>query len=272
MMTSTRILFLLSLPLFLLGSNGLAQTPISADSPATEARLASQVYRWADLPVEEKTSGERRQILKGSTTHLKSFEIHATTLLPHLAPHPPHVHAEEEELLIIKEGQVEVQIGAERTILGPGSVALILPGEEHGFQNVGDSPASYYVLKYQSHAPMNAERGAAAGSSFVVDWEEIAVREHSKGSRRDFYDRATVMTENFEMHVTQLNENTQSHPPHTHVVEEIILMVEGDVEMHIDGKTPTATAGDLIFLDSQVPHAPTNIGKGRCLYFAFQWR
>lgn len=80
------------------------------------------------------------------------------------------------------------------------------------------------------------------------------------------------MCEDFEMHVTNLNENTSSHAPHTHVVEEIILLVTGNVSMHIDGLEHPAAKGDLAFLDSNIPHAGTNIGTDQCIYFAFQWK
>ena len=234
--------------------------------------LESKVNSWASLEVEKKSTGERRQIFEGSTTHLAKLEIHVTTLNPGLMPHDAHSHADEEELLIIKEGQVEVTIEGKSKVMGPGSIALMLPGDMHGFRNAGSEKASYYVMKYKSKAPMDLERGKREGGSFMVDWQDVDYREHDKGGRRDMFDRPTAMCEDFEMHITNLNEQTQSHPPHTHDVEEIILMIKGDIEMHIDGKTPPATQGDLIFLDSQIPHAPTNIGKGQCMYFAFQWK
>lgn len=237
-----------------------------------ETKLDSKVHIWSELPVESKKTGERRHILKGSTTHLHAFEIHATTLDPNLAPHPGHVHENQEEMVIVKEGDLEVTIEGKKDTLGPGSIALILPRDFHAFHNASGKSTTYYVLKYTSKYPMNLERGQQAGGSFVVHWEELAFREHGKGGRRDFFDRPTAMADDFEMHVTNLNENTESHPPHTHDVEEIILMIKGDISMHIDGKTHAATTGDLVFLDSQVPHAPTNIGEGQCIYFAFQWK
>ncbi|MCB0843474.1 MAG: cupin domain-containing protein [Bacteroidetes bacterium] len=251
------------------------QKVVVIQKPGDRAELItvdSKVYAWAALPVEEKETGPRRQILDGGTTHLERLEIHATTLKANLAPHPPHVHDDEEELLIVKQGQVEVDIEGKKTVLGPGSIALIMPGDNHGFHNAGDEEASYYVIKYRSRNGADHERGKESGGSFTVNWDSVEFREHDKGARADFFNRPTTMCENFEMHVTQLKENTASHDPHTHDVEEIILMIQGEIEMHIDGETPKAVIGDLVFLDSQVPHAPTNIGKGRAIYFAFQWK
>jgi (S)-ureidoglycine aminohydrolase len=248
---------------------------VSAQEPTTISsltKIASRVYVWDGLPVEEKETGQTRPILAGSTTHLEYFEIHATTLKPNMDPQPAHVHDDLEELIIVKEGVVAITIENDRKVLGPGSVALILPGDKHGVENDEDAPATYYILKYQSKLPMDLERGKKAGGSFMVDWNEVEYREHDKGGRRDFFDRPTAMCKDFEMHVTNLNEKTNSHTPHTHTVEEIILTVRGDVEMHIDGGEQKATKGDLAFVDSNIPHAATNIGAGQCVYFAFQWK
>ena len=262
-----KYLHLLTLGILLnVGVQGLSQE--SKD----QNRLASEVHQWSQLEVETTETGKRRQILSGSTTHLASFKIHASTLNPRVEQLSDQVHSEGELLVIVKEGLLGITIEGKSEVLGPGSVALILPGDRHGFYNPRDQAVSYYVLTYSSHTPMNIERGKNEGGSFVVKWEEVAYKEHSKGGRRDFFDHPTAMAEDFEMHVTNLNEETQSHPPHTHEVEEIILMVQGHIEMHIDGKTYPAAEGDLIFLDSEVSHAPTNIGEGQCIYFAFQWK
>lgn len=232
-----------------------------------QSALPSMIYSWSDLD-----KGAEQVLLVGNTTHLKRLEIKAIRLVSKKKPKHERVHAGEEELIIVKEGQLKIRMGTTKSILGPGSVALILPGDKHKLSPAGNGPAVFYSMKYQSKKPMSVERGKKAGGSFVVHWEEVAYREHNKGGRRDFFDRPTAMSEDFEMHVTNLNETVQSHAPHTHEVEEIILMIQGNIEMHIDGATPKAGVGDFAFVDSLVPHAPTNIGKGQAIYFAFQWK
>jgi (S)-ureidoglycine aminohydrolase len=49
------------------------------------------------------------------------------------------------------------------------------------------------------------------------------------------------------------------------------LIISGEASMQIGEEHKKASAGDLIFLGSQVPHALTNVGKGTVEYFAFQW-
>lgn len=232
--------------------------------------LVSKVYAWNEATVTKKTTTEQRVLLDGTTTDFSHLKVHATTLQPHQAPHPAHKH-DDEELIIIKEGELTVTIAGKTKTLGPGSIAMMLPGDEHGFENKGDVPATYYVMCYTSKAPADAARGQQAGGSFWIDWKEVPFKPHDKGGIRRMFDRATTMTKRFEMHVTTLNEGLWSHPPHTHRAAEFLLVVEGKTQESIQDKLHVATVGDLIFLESNVPHALQNIGKGNSMYFAFQF-
>jgi len=234
--------------------------------------LLSGVYYWNKLePIKEDTR-VRRQVLDGKSFALNNLEIHTSTLEPGKAPHPPHVHADQEELMIVKEGQVKITIGRTSKILGPGSIAFAMPGDEHGIENAGNTQATYYILKYKGKLPMNLERAKQAGGSFMLDWNDLKTSNTGKGFRRDFFNRATSQLAQFEMHTTALNADSVSHAPHTHVQEEILIILRGNVTMHIDGKLVPASPGDVVFLSSLIPHALLNTGKEQCEYFAFQWR
>ena len=210
--------------------------------------------------------------MEGTTTSLSHFEVHSTTLEPGKAPHPPHVHDDMEELIIVKEGQVKITIRGISKIIGPGSIAFAMPGDEHGIENTGTTQATYYILKYKSKLPMNNERAKQNGGSFMLDWNDLVFRKTEKGGRRDFFNRPTSQLEKFEMHTTALNPGFDSHAPHTHKEEEIILLLKGNVEMYIAGNLYKAAPGDVIFLSSGVSHALKNTGSEQCEYFAFQWR
>ena len=233
--------------------------------------LEPKVYSWNKLEAIKEDTRVRRQILDGSTTSLINFEVHASTLEPGKAPHPPHTHVDQEELMIAKEGTVKITINGTSKILGPGSIAFAMPGDEHGIENAGNTQATYLILKYKGKKPDN-ERGNQAGGSFMIDWNELQPKNTGKGYRKDFFNRATSQLAQFEMHTTALNADSAIHAPHTHVQEEIIFIIRGHVNMHIDGKLYPASAGDLVFLPSLIPHALLNTGKEQCEYFAFQWR
>jgi quercetin dioxygenase-like cupin family protein len=109
------------------------------------APLPSRFYRYEDLPVRANGENRSRAVLNGKTHTGYGIEMHETELAPGLAPHPPHKHVHE-ELLIVREGTMEVTILKETKTLGPGSVAYIASNEEHGWRNVGTSRARYFVV------------------------------------------------------------------------------------------------------------------------------
>ena len=113
----------------------------AAQTPA----LPSKTYDFDDLPVRNNGANKSRAVLGGRTHGGFPVDMHITELAPSLAPHPPHHHAHE-EMIMIREGTLEVTISGKSTKLGPGSVAYVASNEEHGWQNVGTTRAQYFVL------------------------------------------------------------------------------------------------------------------------------
>jgi (S)-ureidoglycine aminohydrolase len=243
----------------------------SFSSLAQNDTVVSRVYQWQNLKAEKKESFETRRIANGAGAVLAYMDWSMITVDPGKSPHALHKH-DEEELLIIINGELKVTIKDSSKVLGPGSVALFIPGDEHMFLNTGTTKTSFYVLKYKSKAAVDIERAKKAGGSFVVDWNSIEFKPHGRGGIRNFFERPTAMLERFEMHVTTLNEGIKSHDPHTHSAEEIVLLVNGNTEMQIAQSHQKANAGDLIYLSSNILHAIENIGKEPSTYFAFQWQ
>jgi (S)-ureidoglycine aminohydrolase len=246
-------------------TTAVAQTESSINKP-----VQSDVYAWKNLQVEKLENAERRRILNGSGPVMSKVEIHASTIDPGKGPRPGNKH-EEEVLVIIKEGKVKIRIDEKFKVLGPGSVAFAIPGAELAVENVGDTKASYYIIKYKRKDSVNLQRAVSAGGSFFVDWNDVKFNPHDKGGIRRFFDRPTAMIKRFEMHVTTLNTGMKSHDPHMHRAEEIILMVEGLGEMQIGEKIRKCEPGDLIFLGSNVLHAIKNDDTKPIVYFAFQF-
>jgi (S)-ureidoglycine aminohydrolase len=253
----TTIFILLSIAMFIV------------NKPNTQ--VPSAVYSWNNFKVKKQETRESRQIFEGHTTHLEYFESHATTLFPGEMPHGSHTHSDDDELILVREGTIKITTEKTSKVLGPGGIALILPGEEHGLENIGDEKATYYIMKFRSKKPMDILRSNEAGGSIFVDRSELEFIGKENKGRWNYFDRPTASCSDFEMHATQLQARVMSHPPHTHETEEILLMLQGDAIMHIDGVDYQTSAGDVIFLDSMVPHGITNAGDTPCEYFAFQW-
>jgi (S)-ureidoglycine aminohydrolase len=249
-----------------------SDTLTNPHAPNPGDTLTARVCHWNSLETKKDSSRDRKEILEGRTPDLSMLEIHASTLGPGMAPHPPHTHSDMEELLIVKAGTLRATINGVASLLGPGSIALALPGDEHGFVNAGTTNATYYVLKFQTGSMLNTQRGRASGGSFTINWDTLAIQPTDRGEKREVFDRSTALFKRLELHATTLNPGRVSHAPHTHKQEEIILLRSGNVEMQIGDKFYPASAGDLVFLSSGILHALRNTGSGPCQYFALQWQ
>ena len=129
----------LLLPALLAAADGKAQTP-AAQTPA----LPSKTFRFEDLPV--RGNGPRtRAVLDGKTHKGFAVEMHETELAPGQAPHAAH-HHEHVEMMLVREGTMEVMISGKTSQVGPGGLAYVASNEEHGWRNVGTTTAHYFVI------------------------------------------------------------------------------------------------------------------------------
>ena len=111
--------------------------------------LGSRVFDWNDLTAQPNKTGSTRKVVQQATATLDELEIHITTLNPGETPHAPHKHPDE-ELLIVKEGTVESLVNGELKRVGAGSVIFQAANQLHAIRNVGTTPATYHVIKWNS--------------------------------------------------------------------------------------------------------------------------
>lgn len=111
--------------------------------------MGSSVFDWNKIPIVQTKTGSSRQFFRAPTATLDELECHVTTLNPGESPHPPHKHPDE-ELIIVKEGTVEALVNGEKQRVGPGSVIFQASNQLHGLKNVGDGPATYHVIRWNS--------------------------------------------------------------------------------------------------------------------------
>ena len=127
----------------------LAVALLAVAASAQAPVLHSTTFTWEEIQSKPAPNGRSRSLFRSATATLDELEIHVTTLPPGQASHAPHTHPEE-EVIIIKEGSVEVfQAGATR-LVGPGAVLFMASQEPHAVKNVGDTPATYHVMQWFS--------------------------------------------------------------------------------------------------------------------------
>ena len=113
--------------------------------------MGSAVFDWNAIPAKATDVGSVRSFFKARTATLDELEVHVTTLNPGKSPHPPHRHPNE-EMVIIKQGTVEVLVNGEWKRVGPGSVIFNASNQLHSLRNVGADQAIYHVINWKTAA------------------------------------------------------------------------------------------------------------------------
>jgi len=117
-----------------------------AEAAAVKGTMGSSIFDWNQLAVAKTETGERRELFNSRTTTCGSLRCHVTTLNAKGIPHAPHRHPDE-EIIVVKEGTIEATVNGVATTAGPGSICFFASNDEHGLKNVGDGPATYYVIR-----------------------------------------------------------------------------------------------------------------------------
>jgi quercetin dioxygenase-like cupin family protein len=108
-------------------------------------------------------------------------------------------------------------------------------------------------------------------SSAVVTWEEIQAKPSPTGRARQVFRSRTATLDELELHVTTLPAGQESHPPHKHADEEIIIIKEGTVEAVQNGAVRRLGPGGVIFEASNELHGLKNVGSGPAVYHVIRW-
>ncbi|MGP8248161.1 MAG: cupin domain-containing protein [Bryobacteraceae bacterium] len=129
------------------------QTTNAKKAEAALSVLVSKAYEFDDLPVRRSANGTTtsRPVFNGVTGRGQHLTMHISELAPGEAPHPP-ARQPHEEVIVIREGTLEVTLNGQTSRLGPGSVIFSAFNDLNGWKNVGTTPAQYYVLSLEEHS------------------------------------------------------------------------------------------------------------------------
>src|SRR5215469_15178420 len=133
--------------LAVLSGMGLAAKPEKAgDSQSRNVLSRSRTFPYEHLPITElPNGGTMRRVVSSFLATGEFVEVHESMLPPGKMPHPPHRHRNS-EILFIREGKLEFLNEGRPEPVGPGGVVFIASNVLHGLKNVGDTPATYFVI------------------------------------------------------------------------------------------------------------------------------
>ena len=134
-----------SIAFAIIGFNLMAQT--NSPAPASPDKLTSAVYNWEKMKPTVVTNGVRRALFDGPTATVDKLHCHITTLKPGEVSSAPHLHLQE-EIIIVKEGTVEAVFDGKTETAGAGSVIFFNSHAVTQLRNPGKVPATYTVVYY----------------------------------------------------------------------------------------------------------------------------
>ena len=244
--------------------------------PARSAPIGSTFVDWDKLAFKPGPVGSYCPIFDEPTPVLEKMEVHVTKLRPGASSHSPHHHPWE-EILLIKEGQVEVSMNGRKQGAGPGSLVFFASNDPHNLTNVGSEPAIYSVINFCT-AAVHAVRDQPAGqwappemlSSRVVDCDRLPQAPTKTGLRSTVFDSPTVTFKRLESHVTTLNPGESTAPNDRDPGDEIFVVKSGTVEATVNGDIHVSGAGSLFYVAPNAERTMRNPGGDSCSYQVFK--
>jgi mannose-6-phosphate isomerase-like protein (cupin superfamily) len=124
------------------------QTPAPAAADNAVEKLPvmrTQHFKYDELPVTTNGQNRQRRMFTAKTHTGFKIESHSSDIAPGEVNHPPHRHLRE-EMMLIREGVMELTIAGTAYRLGPGDVGVIGSNELHNAKNVGTGRAVYFIV------------------------------------------------------------------------------------------------------------------------------
>jgi mannose-6-phosphate isomerase-like protein (cupin superfamily) len=101
-------------------------------------------------------------------------------------------------------------------------------------------------------------------------FDNLTVRHTDTVDYRAIVDGKTIDGCKFSVHESALSPNQEPHPPHHHNGEEMFLMIDGTLEVTINGKASRITKGSVAFIGSGDQHGIRNVGTTPAKYFVIE--
>jgi quercetin dioxygenase-like cupin family protein len=104
-------------------------------------------------------------------------------------------------------------------------------------------------------------------ASHAYRFEDLPVRSSGPASQRRVLEGETRAGYALELHESEIPAGEAPHPPHRHVHDELVLILEGTVEVTIAGATTRLGPGSVAYFASNDEHGLRNAGATPARYF-----
>ena len=248
------------------GVNRLVPPPESGTGPAESTWIHP-----LRLPLAQDSSKgwKAHHIFRGPTPLVDGMECHVSVLGPGHSPHPPHIHPEE-EILIVLDGDGEIVLadgpdGSNARIerLRRGSFAYYPSGQHHTIRNASPSPVTYLMFKWLA----GASRASARLGTSIVHSADVRTPDASRAFRTTpLVEGATGYLELLHAHLS-IVQPSGGYDPHMDAHDVALIVLEGKVETLGQVVEPHAVA----YCAAGSIHGLRNVGDTAARYLVFEF-
>jgi len=240
--------------------------------PSDPTPLGTTFVDWDSLTVRSTPIGQSRSVFSNPTPTLDKLEVHITTLRPGMLSHAVHHHPWE-EIILIKDGNVDVSINGQKHHAGPGYMLFYASHDPHNLQNVGDTPATYYVINFctdlvQTVPDKSAAEQAVPGKlpSSIIDCNSLPATTTPTGSTVNILNSPTLTFLNLSSHITTLNAGQSTRADMVDPGDELFVIKSGQLEATVNGVTCRLKEGSLFYCAPNDKRTFKNIGPTPASY------
>lgn len=238
----------------------------SKEAPMITTRASTVELPLAEDPVKRWRTYPQ---FRGSTRTFESMSCHISVLSPGHQPHPPHVHSEE-ELLIVLEGEVEIVLAAhpedaspQRVRMRPGMFSYYPSTQHHTICNPGASAVTYLMFKW--HAGDSGSSDPLPTSTFTYGDKPVP-----KGAPAFFtqliFEQATHRLGKLHAHFTTIQPGG-GYAEHVDAHDVAILVLSGEVETVGARVKPFG----VVYYSAGELHGMRNVGTVPATYLVFEF-
>jgi quercetin dioxygenase-like cupin family protein len=248
------------------GVNRIVQPPAGKGGEV----IASSLHRLA-LPLgEDPVKGWRpHPLFRGPTPLLERMGSHVSVLSPGHSPHPPHVHPEE-ELLIVLDGEAEIVLAddasgrhARTERLTAGSFSYYPSGQHHTIRNAATQPVTYLMFKWIA-APSGAPRPLDTRIVHAASVQPPA-GVNGFGATRVF-EQGTAYLRRLHCHLSVVQPGG-GYDSHVDAHDVAIVVLSGRIETLGEVVGPCG----VVYCGAGTPHGLTNPGDEPARYLVFEF-
>lgn len=206
---------------------------------------------------------------EAGTANLRHVAEHMSVLAPGATPHPPHVH-QEEEILLVLDGEAEI-VHSRMAEDGPPVLHRLGPGEfsytpawsPHTLRNPSaDRSVTYLVYKWAGRP--RAASGALSAQVVRPDWSVPFAGTGFK--TRKVFEGPTGYLGRLHAHITELDPGA-GYGAHADAHDVAIVVLAGEIEV----RGRMLRRGGVVFLPGGVRHGMKNIGTTPALYLVIEF-